>query len=420
MRLVLDVLTTSALALVLASAACVDLDPAQTGQTDQDELSPGSPLPHIGFSVAASPSTQSVVGGDVVDFTLVATASGLGPCISISYSVAGVPFGAKLTYTDSTQNTVSLCAGGTASTHVVVTLAPNTAPGTDAITFTATGGGLIRTAIETLVVRPASFTVNVWPPAANLVAGGTATVSLDLVLDGSLASTLATTPIVLSASGLPAGVTVAFSPAKLIIASNPKSTVTFTAGAATFTPTRVGLVATNASDGTQKIVAIDLGPGTQLVTNGDFETSPGSPWSVVGGMILQPWSEAPHLQIDEAHDGIADAFGVGNGTVSQTITIPANSAHVMLAFWMHGTTSSMSRVTVELTLVPTFQRFTLATYHPVDLDPTLEPSAKYARYDLDLNPYRGQTANVLFRISTDAGGQNGVVYIDDVSVAASY
>ena len=103
------------------------------------------------FSVAVSPSTQSVLQGSSVNYTTAVTATG-GFTGNVSFSVSGLPFGASASFSP-----VSVAAPG--SSTMSISTAPSTPAGSYTLTVNGVSGTLNYTATASLVVGAVDGTV---------------------------------------------------------------------------------------------------------------------------------------------------------------------------------------------------------------------------------------------------------------------
>jgi Domain of unknown function (DUF1929)/Glyoxal oxidase N-terminus len=97
------------------------------------------------FSIAASPSSQTVSGGSRTTFTVSVTA--LGPFSAVvNFSVSGLP-----TRTSSSFTPTSVAGSG--NTTLTISTKPKTATGTYPLTIKATGGGLTHSTSVSLAIK---------------------------------------------------------------------------------------------------------------------------------------------------------------------------------------------------------------------------------------------------------------------------
>ena len=201
------------------------------------------------FSVAAAPSSLTITQGTNGTSTITVTSlSGFNAATTLSTS--GLPSG--LTAAFST-NPVTPPANGNATSTLTLTASATATTGTATVTVTGTSGSTTHTATIALTVNPAAspnFTIGTSPASVAVTQGGTGTSTTTIT---SLNSFNAATT--LSATGLPAGVTAAFSTNPVTPPANGSatSTLTFTAsasatvGSATVTVTGVSGSLTHAT-----------------------------------------------------------------------------------------------------------------------------------------------------------------------------
>jgi serine protease AprX len=110
------------------------------------------------FSLAASPSSRTVVPGGSTTYSITATATG-GFSNSVSLSISGLPAGAGGSFNPSS---VTPTFNGANSTLTVTTTGGNspTPDGTYTLTVTATDGNITRQTTVTLVVASGTGNLN--------------------------------------------------------------------------------------------------------------------------------------------------------------------------------------------------------------------------------------------------------------------
>ena len=240
------------------------------------------------FSISASPTSVTVVQGGSGTSTITTVALN-GFNASISLSASGLPSGASAGFSPT-----SIAAPGSGSSTLTLTAGASTATGTYTITITGSGGGKTRTTTVTFTVNAApDFSISASPTSVTVVQGGSGTSTITTVaLNGFNAS------ISLSASGLPSGASVGFSPTSIPAPGSGSSTLTLTAGASTAT-------------GTYTITITGTGGGKSHTTTVTFTVNAAPDFSI----SLSPTT------ITVYRCG-ADAFG----TVTTTISGGFNSA----------------------------------------------------------------------------------------------
>ena len=176
-----------------------------------------------GFSIAAAPSSQTVVQGGSADFSVTVTRTG-GFADPVTLSASGVPGGTTATFAPNPADSSTLTLATSSTTPA----------GTYPVTISGTAGGVTRSATVTLVVNqpppPPSpdFSLGAAPASQSIVRGGTASYAVSIAPSGGF-----TDAVTLSASGLPASAAASFSP-------NPTST-TSTLSVQTTTTTKTGM-----------------------------------------------------------------------------------------------------------------------------------------------------------------------------------
>jgi kumamolisin len=211
-------------------------------------LAPTSTSPS--FAVTSSPGSVSVVQGSTGTSTISTSVSG-GFDSAISLSASGAPTGVTLSL-----NPASIVAPGSGSSTLSMVVASTTAVGTYTITVTATGGGITHTAAVSLTVTApvtGGFTISVSPTSGYLYQGQSGYAVVTTSVTGGFASA-----ITLSASGVPSGVTVSFSPNPIAAPGSGTSDFTLT-------------VSRTAPTGTYPITITGTGGGVTHTTVLTFE-----------------------------------------------------------------------------------------------------------------------------------------------------
>ncbi len=152
------------------------------------------------FSLAVSPSSQTVTSGSGTSYTATVTALN-GFTGTVDLTVGGLPSGASYTPVSVT--------GGSGSPSVAITTSSSTAAGTYPLTITGTSGSLTHSTGVTLIVNgPASgdFSISVSPGNVTLKGNDTASYRVTISSSGGFSSDVA-----LSVSGVPGGATYGFS-----------------------------------------------------------------------------------------------------------------------------------------------------------------------------------------------------------------
>jgi len=190
-------------------------------------LAPVSASP--AFTIAASPTSVSVVVGNSGSSTITTSVSG-GFNSAIALSASGQPTGVTVGFSPT-----SIAAPGSGSSTATFTVASTTATGTYTVTITGTGGGLTHTATVSLTVTSApvpAFTIAASPTSVSVTQGNSGSSTITTAVSGGFNSAIA-----LTASGQPTGVTVSFSPTSIAAPGSGTSTATLAVASTTATGT---------------------------------------------------------------------------------------------------------------------------------------------------------------------------------------
>jgi kumamolisin len=179
------------------------------------------------FSISSSPAALSVVVGSSASSTITTLVSG-GFNSAIALTATGAPTGVTVGLSPA-----SIAAPGSGSSTATLTVASTTTPGTYTITVTGTGGGITHTATISLTVTATvtgSFTVSVSPTSGSLARGQSGFAVVTITDSGGFSS-----PVALSATGIPSGVTGSFSPTSVTGSGTSDFTLTVARNAPTGT-----------------------------------------------------------------------------------------------------------------------------------------------------------------------------------------
>jgi kumamolisin len=201
--------------------------------------------PVAGFSLSASPSSVSVAPGNAGSSTITSSVSG-GFNTPVVLSASGQPAGVTVSF-----NPTSITGAGTSA--MSITVGSSVAAGTYPITVTGTAGSTVHTTTVTLTVTGVN-------PSYLLSASPT---SLTIARSSSGHSTITVTPtggftgtVSLSASGQGGRVTVSFSPSS-VSGGSGSSTMTVTVNRRATTGTRT-ITITGTSGTTTKTTTVSL------------------------------------------------------------------------------------------------------------------------------------------------------------------
>jgi hypothetical protein len=363
------------------------------------------------FAVSASPTSLTVTQGSSGASTISTSVSN-GFNSSVALSISGLPSGVTASFTPA-----SISAPGSGSSTLNFTVSSTATTGTFNTTVTATGGGITHTTTIPLTVNAATapnFTISASPASLSVAAGGSGTSTISTTVSGGFNSAVS-----LSASGLPAGVTAAFSPTSIAAPGSGSSTLTFTAASTAVAGTST--VTVNASGGgvshstTVSLTITTGGTTTQIIGNPGFEngsTNP-APWTVTSGVVNNSTSEPPHAG---SWDAWMDGYGTTHtDTVLQTVTIPAAATAATLTFFLHidtaetSTTTAFDKLTVQVRNSSGTVLSTLATFS------NLNHATGYSQKSFNLLSFKGQTIQIFFSGVEDSTLQTSFV-LDDVNL----
>jgi hypothetical protein len=193
------------------------------------------------FSIGAAPSSVTVTqGGNGTSTITITSLNGFSSATSLSAS--GLPSGVTAAFST---NPVTPPANGSATSVLTLTASSSATTGGSTVTITGTSGSTIHSTTIALTVNATAqpnFTIGASPSSVTVTQGGNGTSTVTITSQNSFSS--ATT---LSATGLPSGVTAAFSTNPVTPPANGSATSTLTltasatatTGAATVTVTGV-------------------------------------------------------------------------------------------------------------------------------------------------------------------------------------
>jgi Right handed beta helix region len=249
---------------------------------------PPQPPPSPDFSLALSaPAATLQPGGTATDTVQVGALNGFSGTVSLS--AAGLPSGVTAGFSPASVT-------GSGSSTFTLTAGASAVPGVYPLTVSGTSGSLSHSASLALTVNPApaapDFTLSVTATSVAVQQGASATDSARVgALNGFSGS------VSLSASGLPTGVTAAFSPAS--VSGSGSSTLTLSAAATapvgTYTVTVTGRSGTLAHSAglAVSVTANSVQVQGYFVSPSGSDSNPGTlslPWRTIGHAMaaIQP------------------------------------------------------------------------------------------------------------------------------------
>ena len=159
-----------------------------------------------GFTLAASQSSLTLIGGGTSQSSAFTVTGQNGFNGIVNFAVSGVPTGV----------TASLSTASNQSKSTLTLQASSAAPaGTYSVKVTGTSGSLTGAAAITVTIPEPQFTISPAAGSLTLIEGNSATSTIDVTQPKGYGSIVA-----LTASGVPAGVTAAFSPASTSASSS--------------------------------------------------------------------------------------------------------------------------------------------------------------------------------------------------------
>lgn len=366
------------------------------------------------FTLSASPVSASVVQGGSVALTVSSSVSG-GFNNVLSLSASGLPSGAAISF-----GTPSIAGPGSGSSTVTITTGSTTPTGTYAITITGVAGSVTHTASFSLTVTAAAapnFTLSASPASVSVVQGNAAVTTVCTAVSGGFSNAVS-----LSASGLPSGATIAFSPASIAAPGSGSSTATITTGSTT--PTGTYTVTITATGGTTTHTAtvtltVTAAGSTGAIFSDGFE---GSGWSAkqVSGS-RGSWSLAASGSHPTAtpHGGARlaafNSYTAASGSQTRIyratgIAIPSAYTTITLQFWMYhdtGYPTYNDRIQPQISLdgvTWTNAGSAISRYNG---------ATGWTQATVDLSAYKGKTVYLGF-VGISAYGDNE--FLDDVSI----
>jgi subtilase family serine protease len=292
------------------------------------------------FTLSASPSSLSITQGNGGTSTIKVTDAG-GFTGSVTLAASGLPSGV----------TAAFGTNPTTGTSVLTLTASSTATtGTSTVTITGTSGSLTATTTIALTVSATAtpnFTIGASPASVTVTQGANGTSTITITSTGGFNS--ATT---LSATGLPSGVTAAFSTNPVTPPANGSATSTLTltasasatVGAATVTITGTSgstthsttiALTVNASGGTKNFT-LSLSPSSFTVDERGSVSTTLTVTSVNG------FNSAVSLSVSGFPSGVSATAS------ANPVTPPANGSVKVTITWSASRRAPTGTTTIEL------------------------------------------------------------------------
>ncbi len=301
------------------------------------------------FTLAASPSSQTVTAGNSTNYTVTVTPSN-GFTGTVTPSVSGLPAGATASF-----NPASISGSGT--TTLTITTGSSMGQSTSTLTITGTSGTLSHTATASLTVNPVQppdFTVSATPSSATVTAGNGTSYTVNVgALNGFSGA------VGLSVSGAP-NITATLNPTSVTGSGSSTLSVSTTSSTAagTYTLTITGTsgsLSHTASVSLQVTVppppdfTVSANPTSLTVNAGGSGSSTASVGGVNGfsGAVALSVSGAPTGVTATLSSNSVNAPGSATLTISASSTAPQSTSTLTIT----GTSGSTSHTaTVNLTV----------------------------------------------------------------------
>jgi len=355
------------------------------------------------FSLSASPTSLSENQGAAASTTISVTDIN-GFSGSVALSASGLPSGVTAAFSPASTtstSTLTLTASSTATT------------GTSTVTITGTSGSLTETTTVSLTVSAvaqANYTLSASPTSLTEAQGAGASTTVTVTPSNGFTGSVA-----LTASGLPTGVTAAFSPASTTSTSTLTLTASSTATVGTSTVTITGTSGSLSHTTTVSLTVSSAGGGvTQLLGNSGFENgTTTTPWTMTSGVINDSSSEPPYAG---SWDAWLDGYGEKHtDTVSQSFTIPTGKTTATLAFYLHIDTAETTKTAKNDTLSVQILNSSGTVLGTVATFSNLNAASGYTMYSYSLSGYIGDTVTLEFTGTENSSKQTSFV-LDNVTV----
>lgn len=170
------------------------------------------------FSLSTSATTLVAKLGQAVQVTLTSSPNSTFKS-AVTLAVTGAPSGVTATLAPAT-----IASPGSGSAVLTIAVSSSATPGTYLLAITGQGGGVSAKATVSLVIPAPTFMLSTSTASASVIAGNTVQISVIATPQNGFNARIA-----LSVSGLPAGVTGAFSPSALSGAAPASSALIFAA-----------------------------------------------------------------------------------------------------------------------------------------------------------------------------------------------
>ena len=259
----------------------------------------------VGFTLAPSPSSLSVIQGSSGTSSITVTDTG-GFTGSVTFTASGLPSGVTASFSP---------ASSTSSSVLTLTASSTATIGAATVTVTGTSGSTTATTTVALTISAkvtAGFTLSSSPTSLTVKQGSSGTDTITVTDTGGF-----TGSVTFTATGLPSGVTASFSPAS----STSSSVLTLTAsGTATVGSSTVTITGTSGTTTATTTVALTVSPSSSGACTVDYVISPqntsafGASITIVNGPTAitswtLTWSFANGQTVSQLWNGIETQSG---------------------------------------------------------------------------------------------------------------
>ena len=248
------------------------------------------------FTISATPSSLTIGQNGLGTVTVTTTISG-GFNSSIALSASGMPPGVNANFLPPI-----IGAPGAGTSTMTLKVIRLTLPGNYTITVTGNGGGVKQTTTITLTVAAESqpnFTIAAIPASLSIAQGGQGSSTIYTTIGGGFNSSIS-----LSASGVPSGTTVSFSPGVIPAPGAGSSKMTVTVGS-------------NTPTGSYPITVTGIGGGIQQQTTVTVTVTSG------GGPNFSISASPSSLNIGQGSQGSSTITTTVSGGFNSAISLSA-------------------------------------------------------------------------------------------------
>jgi hypothetical protein len=245
------------------------------------------------FSVAATPSAQTVTAGNSASYTVnIGAISGFNGNVALAAS--GLPSGAVASFNPSSIN-------GSGTSTLTVSTSTSTPAATSTVTITGTSGSLTHTATVSLTVNAPlqpDFSISVSPASQSVTPGANATYTASVAALNGFSGTVSIT----------ASSSLAIAPSSCTLSAPPTGSCTFTVSTSSSTPTGTSTLSFAAISGSLSHTATaSLTVSPQCVT-----TTANGPWQDAA-FANQTGAFTAEYDATPSASPINAVFGLSNG-----------------------------------------------------------------------------------------------------------